>query len=74
MEAVRRGEDPESLCAAQKLAAAEEKRLGVDAATLVIMEDKLPITERMKKKRRWTTTEHPNYTEEEEEGLGIWKR
>ena len=56
---MRRGEDPESLHAAQKLAAAEEERLGVDAATLAIVEDELPIAERMKKKRRRTTTEHP---------------
>ena len=66
-EAVQRGEDPESLQTAQKLAAAEEERLGVDAATLVIMEDELPIAERMKKKRRMTTV-CPNYAEKEEEG------
>ena len=42
--------------------------MGVDVATLAIMEDELPIAERMKKKRRRMITEHPNYTEEEEEG------
>ena len=41
--------------------------MGVDA-TLAIVEDKLPITERIKKKRRRTTTGHPNYAEEEEKG------
>ena len=40
----------------------------MDAATLAIVEDELPIAERMKKKRRRMTMEHPNYAEEEEEG------
>ena len=65
-EAVQRGEDPESLRTAQKLAAAEEECLGVDAATLEIVEDELPIAERMKKKRRQMTTGHPSYAEEED--------
>ena len=63
-EAVRRGEDPKSLHTAQRLAVAEEERLGVDVATLAIVEDKLPIAKRMKKKRRWTTTGYPSYAEE----------
>ena len=67
-EALQRGEDPEFFCAAQKLVVAEEERLEVDAATLAIVEDKLPIAERMKKKRRRMTRKHPNYAEEEEEG------
>ena len=67
MEAVRREEDPKSLSTAQKLAAVEEERLGVDAATLAIMEDELPIAKRIKK-RRQMTTERLNYTEEEGEG------
>ena len=67
-EAVQRGEDPKFLCTAQKSAAAKEERLGVDAATLAIMEDELPIAKKIKKKRRWMTTEHLNYAEEKEEG------
>ena len=67
-EAVRRGEDPKSLCTAQKLAVAEEEYLGVDTATLAIMEDELPIAKRIKKKRRRMTMGHPNYAEEEEKG------
>ena len=65
---MQRGEDPESLCTAQRLAAVEEERLGVDTATLAIMEDKLPIAKKMKKKRRRMTMGYPNYAEEEEEG------
>ena len=45
---------------------AEEEHLGLDRATLAIVEDKLPITKRVKKKSRWTTTESLNYTEEKE--------
>ena len=65
-DAVQRGKDPESLHTAQRLAAAEEECLGVDAATLAIMEDKLPISEKMKKKRRLTTMGCPSYAEEED--------
>ena len=54
-EAVRRRKYPESLSTAQRLAIAEEECLGIDATTLAIMEDKLPITKRMKRKRRWMT-------------------
>ena len=60
-ETVWRGEDPQSLRTAQKLAVANKECLGVDAATLPIVEDKLSIAERMKKKRRRTTMGHPNY-------------
>ena len=45
---------------------AEEERLGMDAVTLVIMEDKLLITESMKIKSRQMTTERLRYAEEEE--------
>ena len=45
VKAVVRGEDPESLHTAQALTVAEEKHLGVDAATLAIMEDELLISE-----------------------------
>ena len=48
-EAVQRGEDLESRCTAQRLTVAEEEHLGVDMATLVIMEDEIIISERMKK-------------------------
>ena len=65
---MQKGKDPKSLCTAQKLAAAEKEHLGVDAATLAIVEDKLLLAERMKKKRRWTTMGCPIYAEEEEEG------
>ena len=67
-EVVRRGEDPVSLRTAQKLAAAEEEHLGVDAATLSIVEDELLIAKRMKKKKRWTIMGHLNYAGGEEEG------
>ena len=68
VEAVRRGEDPESIRTAQKLAAAKEEHLGVDTDTLAIVEDELPIAERMEKKIRRMTMEHPNYAEEDEKG------
>ena len=65
---MQKGEDPKFLCTAQKLATAKEEHLGVDTATLAIMEDKLPIAKKMKKKRRRMTMGYPNYAEEEEEG------
>ena len=67
-EAVQRGEDSKSLCTAHRFAAAEEEHLGVDRATLATVEDKLPITKRMKKKkkRRRTTTGRMSYAEEED--------
>ena len=49
-ETVWRGEDPQSLRTAQKLAVADKECLGVDAATLPIVEDKLSIAERMKRR------------------------
>ena len=64
-EAVWRGKDPESLRTAQRLATAKEEHLDIDVATLAIMEDKLPISKRMNKKRRQTTMEHLRYAEEE---------
>ena len=68
-EGVRRGEDPKSFCKAQRLAMVEEEHLGVDVATLAIMEDELLIAKRMKKKRRWRTTGHLSYAEEEDTPL-----
>ena len=65
-EAVRRGEDPKSLCIAQRLAATEEKSLGVDTAMLEIVEDKILIAKIMKKKRRWIDIVCPNYVEKKE--------
>ena len=50
-EAVWKVEDPESLHAAQMLAVSEEERLSMDMATMAIVEDKRPISKRMKKKR-----------------------
>ena len=38
----------------------------MDAATLVIMEDELPIIKRMKKNNRQITMEYLSYVEEEE--------
>ena len=72
-EALWRGEDHKFLCAAQRLAPAEEERLGVDAATLAIVEDKPPITKQIKKKRRWKSTDHPSYMEEEETQEKDWE-
>ena len=46
--------------------------MGVDTTTLAIVEDELPIAERMKKKRRRMTMGHPKYSEEER--LGISRR
>ena len=43
---MRRGEDPESLHTVQKLAVTKEEHLGLDVATLAIMEDELPIAKR----------------------------
>ena len=45
---------------------AEEERLGVYTTTLAIMEDELPIAERMRKKRRQTTMGCLSYAEEED--------
>ena len=50
--AVQREEDPESLCATRALAVADEKCIGMDVVMLEIVEDELPISERIKK-RRW---------------------
>ena len=60
-EDVRRGEDPESLHEAQRLAVAEEERLVMDVTILTIIKDELPIAEQMKEKRSWMTAEHPSY-------------
>ena len=64
-EAMWRGEDSESLCTAQRLPAAEEECLGVDMVILAIVEDKLLIIKKIKK-RRWPTMEYLRYAEEEE--------
>ena len=52
VEALRTGKDTKLFCAAHALAMAQEEYLGVDAVLLAIIEDKLPITEQIKRKRR----------------------
>ena len=42
-EPMPKGEDPESLCTAQRLAAAEEEKLGMEGDTLAIIENELPV-------------------------------
>ena len=59
--AVWKGKDPKSLCTAQMLVVAKEESLGVNVATVTIMEYELPIAIQMKKKRRQTTAEHLSY-------------
>ena len=47
---MQRAKDPESISTTQRLAAAKEKCLRIDAAMFAIVEDELPIMEQIKKR------------------------